>query len=64
LNFFTLPEVSSLIIALVSTQPLTQINADNRLLRRILGSKTDEVTKVGENCIVRIFKTLLFSKYN
>jgi hypothetical protein len=30
---------------------------ENRVLRRIFGPKRDEVTGVGENCIMRNFKT-------
>jgi hypothetical protein len=28
---------------------------ENRVLRRIFGTRGDEVTKVGENCITRSF---------
>jgi hypothetical protein len=30
---------------------------ENRVLRRIFGSKRDKVTEVGENCIMRSFKS-------
>jgi hypothetical protein len=30
---------------------------ENRVLRRIFGPKRDEVTEVGENCIMRSFIT-------
>jgi hypothetical protein len=36
---------------------------ENRALRRIFGRKRDEVTGVGENCIMRSFITCI-SKYN
>jgi hypothetical protein len=40
------------------TWPLTLREAHGlRVLRRIFGTKSDEVTEVGENCIMRSFIT-------
>jgi hypothetical protein len=37
---------------------------ENSVLRRILAPKRDEVTEVGENCIIRRFMIFSFAKYN
>jgi hypothetical protein len=37
---------------------------ENRVLRRMFGPSRDEVTGVGENCVMRSFITCNFAKYN
>jgi hypothetical protein len=37
--------------------------SENRVLKRIFGPKMEEVTETGENCIMRSFILILFTKY-